>query len=94
MLSSGDLALVQNTIWEARSQWYNIGLGVGISADSLDAIESDNQSRCDHCFRDMLKLWLRKNHPRPCWSVIADALRSPSVKMSHLAQQLPQQCKS
>ena len=88
MLSTNDLTEVQNTIWEARVQWYNVGLGLGLSPDSLDAIEADNQNHSDRCFRCMLKQWLRRDHPRPTWHALAEVLRSPSVNMSFLAEQL------
>ena len=77
-----------DTTWEARVQWYNVGLGLNITTDSLDAIESDNRGRSDHCFRAMLTQWLRREHPRPTWSALSEALRSPSVGLRNLAQEL------
>ena len=85
--SPNDLQKVLNTIWEARAQWYNLGLGLDISPDSLDTIELDNGQKADRCFRAMLTQWLRE-HRRPTWSALAEALKSPSVGYSHLAQEI------
>ena len=89
-----DLSTVQNTTWNARSQWYNIGLGLDISADTLDAIRRSNQGECDDCYSAMLKHWLKVKHPRPTWNGLAEALKTPSVNMGQLAEQLPPQCES
>ena len=89
-LSPNDLQRVQNSIWEARVQWYNLGLGLHITPDSLDAIKLDNAHMTEDCFRAMLSQWLRK-HQAPTWRALAEALRSPSVRLSHLAQQILEQ---
>jgi hypothetical protein len=86
-LSPDDLWRVQDTIWKARAQWYNLGLGLDITADSLDSIELANAGKPDHCFRAMLIKWLRE-HQRPTWSALAEALKSPSVRRSHLAEEI------
>ena len=41
----------------------------------------------------MLGEWLR-DHPSPTWSALEDALRAPSVKMNHIAEQLPNSSKT
>lgn len=84
-LSPNDLHEVQNSICEARVQWYNLGLGLNITPDSLDTIKRNNAHEIEDCFRAMLIQWLRE---RPSWSTLAEALRSPSVGLSHLAEQI------
>ena len=37
----------------------------------------------------MLTVWLRTPRPRPTWSALIETLRSPSVSMGHLAEELP-----
>ena len=86
-LSPNDLRKVQDTIWEARTQWYNLGLELDITPDSLDAIELSNAGNSERCFRAMLTKWL-KEHGAPTWMALATALRSPPVGQSHLAQQI------
>ena len=71
-------------------QWYNLGLELDITPDTLDAIEQANILNPDRCFRAMLTKWLRE-HKQPTWSALAEALESPSVGLSHLAQEILEQ---
>jgi hypothetical protein len=71
-------------------QWYNLGWVLGITPETLDIIKRDNIRRPDHCFTAMLTTWLRE-HERPTWSALAEALRSPSVGLSHLAEEIQHQ---
>ena len=87
-LSIQNLAEIQSTIWEARPKWYNLGLGLDIAADSLDAIGLANAQNPDSCFRAMLTQWLRGHHPKPTWNALADALESQPVGLGDLAKQL------
>jgi hypothetical protein len=86
-LGPNDLRKVQRILWDARTQWYNIGLELDISPDTLDSIQLANQQNPDRCFRAMLTKWLRE-HQRPTWSALAEALSSPSVGLSHLAEEI------
>jgi hypothetical protein len=89
-LGQSDLRRVQNTLWDARPQWYNLGLELHLTSATLDSIQLANQQDPDRCFRAMLTKWLR-GHQRPTWSALAEALRSPSVGLSHLAEEILQQ---
>ena len=86
-MSPNDLRRVQDAIWEARAKWYNLGLGLDITADSLDSIELANQQNPDRCFRAMLTKWLREQD-QSTWSALAEALKSPSVGLTHLAEEI------
>ena len=72
--------------WEARVEWYNIGLGLRISPDDLDTIKAD-QRDTKPCYMEMLKVWLRTK-PHPSWLKLAEALRSPLVGNEDLADKL------
>ena len=89
-LRINDLGKVQDTIWEARTQWYNLGLALEITPDTLDTIELANGQNPDRCFRAMLTKWLRE-HEQPTWSALAEALKSRSVGRSDLAQEILEQ---
>ena len=78
-----------NAIWEARTEWYNIGVGLRISADTLDTIQKDHHDISNTCYREMLKVWLRRTEPPPTWTEMTKAVRSPMVGYEHLAEQLP-----
>ena len=76
-------------VWDARVKWYNIGLKLGISAGTLDAIKDTGFHNPDNCFTAMLKEWLNNGKPPLSWSALAEALRSRTVGFRSLAEQLP-----
>ena len=86
-LSINDLGVVIEAVWEARSKWYNIGLKLGISPGTLDAIKGANQNP-DECFTDMIKDWLNNGKPRPTWAAMTEALESRMVGYGDLAKKL------
>ena len=83
-----DLASVQRAVWEGRAKWYNIGLELGLSPGTLDAIQQTYHHVADDCLRETLKLWLRGCGRRPSWSCLARCLRSQTVGLVELAEQL------
>ena len=89
VLTVDDLAEVQRAVWEGRAKWYNMGLELGLTAGTLDAIQQTNKHDVDDCFRAMLKEWLRKTEVLPAWNSLAKALRAPPVGLEQLAEQLP-----
>lgn len=91
-LNIDDLCTVQTATWSAFSQWYNIGLQLGLSAATLDALRRNHRDICEDCYTQVLATWLRGDCPRPTWSALAEALRAPTVGMGHLAEQLPRKC--
>ena len=90
-LGINDLCDVQTAIWDARPKWYGLGVSLRVSPDTLDAIEENKRGVCEACFMEMLKVWLRTPEPRPSWTYLAKALRSPMVGYGHLADKLPPQ---
>ena len=86
-LGIDDLRDVIELTWEARTQWYNVGLGLGISPDNLDVIHRNSQGDCSVCHRQMFIEWLR-NHLQPTWSLLAGALKSRLVGMADLAEKI------
>ena len=89
-LSINDLCDVLELVWEARAKWYNIGLKLGISAGTLNAIKTTNHQNPDDCLTAMIEEWLNNGKPNPTWAAVAKALRSPMVGYGHLAEQIPQ----
>ena len=87
-LSIDDLGDVLEAVWEARSQWYNIGLKLGISVGTLDSIELSNQNP-GRCLTAMIKDWLKNGKPKPSWAQLAKALKSRMVGYAQLAEELP-----
>ena len=75
-------------MWEARSKWYNIGLEFGLTAGTLDAIKQSNHHVVDDCFRATLMEWMRNSKLKPTLSSLADALKSPTVGLAQLAEDI------
>ena len=88
-LTEDDLASVQRAVWEGRARWYNLGLELGLSPGTLDAIKLANHSDPGHCFTETLKLWLRSHELHPSWSSLARSLRAPPVGLEQLVEHLP-----
>ena len=82
-----DLAFVQRAVWEGRAKWYNIGLELGLTAGTLDAIRETYRYNVDQCFTETLKEWLNQSD-HPSWSDLARALRAPPVGHGQLAEKL------
>ena len=66
-----------------------MGLELGTSPGTLDAIKVSAKENVDDCVTAMIKDWLNNGKPRPTWVAVADALKSPMVGYGHLAEQLP-----
>ena len=71
MLNLGEIF---SKLYQLRAKWYNLGLGLELSPNDLDAIQEDSRSS-DKCFREMLKQWLRQN---PKKNDLIKALRNPA----------------
>ena len=84
-----DLRDVQKVVWEARSRWYNMGLKLGTSPGTLNAIRLTERDDPDLCITHMIKDWLNNGNPQPTWAAVAKALKSPIVGYGYLAEQLP-----
>ena len=86
-LTIQDLRKVRGATWDARTEWYDIGLELGIHPAKLEEIKKDYSLTKDQ-FRAMLTTWLKTVNPKPTLAALAEALRSPSVGHGHLAEQL------
>ena len=83
-----DLASVLTAVWKGRSEWYNIGLLLGLPVETLDTIGETNHCDAEKCFRETLKEWLKQSE-HPSWSDLAGALRAEPVGLKYLVKKLP-----
>ena len=81
-----DLKLVINTLWDARSKWFDIGIELERTPDDLEAIKAKCNSSPDTCFREMLTEWLRDKSSK--WEHIVTALRAKPVGYGKLAKEV------
>ena len=70
-----------------RAKWYNVGLHLGVSIATLDAIKEQYNDPPD-CLRETLRTWLKSYPSSPTWNNIVDALRSSTVGEVSLAADL------
>ena len=82
------MASVQEALWEGRAKWLNLGLELGLSKGTLDAIQRTNHHVVDDCFRETLAMWLRSYELRPSWRSLARSLRAAPVGLGELADQI------
>ena len=55
------------------TQWYEIGLHLGLDETDLSIIEHDNPKDMKACIRKMFSQWLQ-NDPQPSYKHLLDAL--------------------
>ena len=72
---------------EAMNQAYMLGLKLNLSFDELDAIRKAYPDPREYLLQVILA-FLRQAKPRPTWRVIVDALRSPTVNLTALAERV------
>ena len=87
-LGVDDLFVVLEELYDAQTHWYNLGLGLRLKSNVLDAIEKQCPGDCSKCFRDTLKDYL--NTLSPSWRALVKALRSPIVNLPKLAETVEQ----
>ena len=87
-LSDRDLFDVTEYVFEARDKWKEIGSGLGIPVDKLQAIETDYKKVAD-CLREMLTYWLRQPDLNRNYRSLAKSLSGKQVGRSDLAKDLP-----
>ena len=64
-----DLVLVQTT------EWYDLGLQLGIDDTELDVIKKHNPGDLRACQREMFRAWLRIT-PSPSYQQLVEALKT------------------
>ncbi len=78
---------VQELLWDARSEWYNLGIALDVDKNTLKSIEKTYRSNCDDCFNAMLKSCSETN-TSITWSGLYEALRKPTVARNDVAQKI------
>lgn len=64
--------------WDYRAKWRFIGIQLGISEGTLDALDADNH-KVEDCLAGLISQWLRNRKPRPTRAAMTKALGSQSV---------------
>ena len=77
---------VQRKLYAVQTEWYNLGLELGLQTTTLDSIDVKYDRDPSQCFREVLKEWLKGVNPT--WQAMVNALRSPSVRQYQVAEQI------
>ena len=56
------------------TEWFRLGLKLGVNEDDLDVIASDRKLDSSGALTDMLRKWLRE-HKNPTWRKVVEAMR-------------------
>ena len=70
-LTVDDLRVLMKELNDVCAKWYNIGVQLGLSVGTLDAIEKQYSDPSD-CLRKTLTTWLKSSTPG--WTNVVDAL--------------------
>ena len=82
------LKVLVNELHPIRASWYNIGLQLDIPHTTLDCFKQNYSDQKD-LMHKMLKHWLDTLFdPPPTWEAVVAALKSPTMDMKKVADQL------
>ena len=56
------------------TDWYDIGIELGLELDVLNIIKKDNPLECEACFQNTLDKWLKLNTDNATWKTLEVAL--------------------
>ena len=70
------------------NKWEMIALHLDIEQVYIERINHQRRGEIQECFQDIFAKWQKQLRPPFTWSVIIDALNSPSVNETALADNL------
>ena len=80
---------VYKAVESAKDKWKKIGLGLGLSSETLDQIKSDKHNDPSQCLYAVLKAWINSDHDKEVtWRVLIRTLQSEQVGETDLAKRL------
>ena len=82
-ISAETFDLVYNTLYSVRAKWYEFGLALGLSTDTLDSIAVDENHKTEGCLRKMISK--RMEITELTWEEVVVSLRRPAVNRNDLA---------
>ncbi|XP_064383865.1 uncharacterized protein LOC135332883 isoform X3 [Halichondria panicea] len=74
---------LHDAAYNGRGMWHNIGIRLGLSEFDLDAIQTNNLSKVEGCYRAMLLKWFQSS-PNCYLDIFLSALKSENVGLLHL----------
>ena len=87
LLTSNDHGTILDALIPAQNKYRELGLQFKIQQHVIDGYFI-SYHHPQTCLYYVLGEFLNQTNPKPCWRVIIDALKSPSVKLHQLARVL------
>ncbi len=78
---------VYEKLFKARTEWFNIGMTLGVDHNTLFAIDRKYSSDPDHCLRDMLAHRIKATDSLT-WGEVCKTLRHDSVRRDDVADEI------
>ena len=78
VLREEDLFDIQEKLWDARSKWKNIGLGLKIRPPDLQVIDRNHHDDDDK-FQGVILKWLQIGGKDRTWAALCEVLSARSV---------------
>ena len=82
-----DLKKVLKELLPVSAKWYDFGLELDLTSDTLDNIKSTFQENNER-LRECIKIFLKQASRAPTWEIIVKALAEPNVGHAELARKL------
>ena len=80
---------ILDSISTLTAEWFNLGVTLGLSYDTLKTIECNYPRDARRCMTEMVIAWLQmKDNSQPSWKSLASAVGSPSVKRIEIANMI------
>ena len=80
------LRTVLDSISTLKAEWFNLGVALGLSHDTLRAIECNWPKDAQRCLTETVIAWLdMKDNSQPSWQSLVSTLGSPSVNRIEIA---------
>ncbi|XP_064401202.1 uncharacterized protein LOC135347244 isoform X2 [Halichondria panicea] len=89
ILTINDLPSVYEKLIKAAKKWFNLGLKLKVSPDTLDNISDEHRDN-ETCLRKMLAA--RLNTATLTYSEICQSLRAPTVRRDAIAKAIEEEC--
>ena len=86
-MTERDAAAVLEELLPAQTRSYLLGMKLKLEIHEIEAIHEKHLDPRDRLLHIILA-FLRRAEPRPTWRVIVDALRSPAVSLTALAERV------
>ena len=83
VLGVNDLVKVLDELYDVRAKWYDIGLRLNVTAETLEKIKAPDDNSY---LRQVLIIWLRSG--KATWLDLCRALRHRTIDQGRLADSL------